>query len=472
MNLGNGLELERVISTKQNDQNNSCRGKMVTTTFTLRCRPSTAAESWAKSLIGPKRINSFIDECLDLYNAEVRAKIDASRYMFTPTLTPPPSGDGEKAKAAAASGANTMLYKKYKLSDARSFDSFFHPEKASILNLVDQFQQKQGKFAIQGYPQKLGFLLHGPPGTGKTSFIKALAQYTKRHIVNIPLSKIKTNADLQAIMFDQRVLIAGGEAGASSPLPHNRVIFILEDVDAASSVVQRRDGQAPKQLDDKTKAQNEANLAAAETVMLAAALKASMAESKAESKADPSGSDSVKDGSKDGSIDLVEAGNDGPTASVASGGGVGGDSAPFSDEIDFCGPVSLKTLLGGKEDTTDKLNLASLLNVLDGVVDTPERIVIMTTNHPEKLDPALIRPGRINRKVFLGNVKLNEAKMMVRHYFTAGKPLDAKIEAELTSIFVDGVLSPATIEAMCAEQESIEDMIHALSSAIKAASEV
>ena len=36
-----------------------------------------------------------------------------------------------------------------------------------------------------------------------------------------------------------------------------------------------------------------------------------------------------------------------------------------------------------------------LLNVLDGIVDTPGRIVIMTTNHPEALDAALIRPGRI-----------------------------------------------------------------------------
>lgn len=39
----------------------------------------------------------------------------------------------------------------------------------------------------------------------------------------------------------------------------------------------------------------------------------------------------------------------------------------------------------------DALNLAGLLNVLDGVVDTPGRIVVMSTNHPEKLDPALIR---------------------------------------------------------------------------------
>ena len=34
----------------------------------------------------------------------------------------------------------------------------------------------------------------------------------------------------------------------------------------------------------------------------------------------------------------------------------------------------------------DALNLSGLLNVLDGVVDTPGRIVVMTANHPEKLD--------------------------------------------------------------------------------------
>lgn len=43
-----------------------------------------------------------------------------------------------------------------------------------------------------------------------------------------------------------------------------------------------------------------------------------------------------------------------------------------------------------------------LLNVLDGVVDTPNRILVMTTNHPEKLDPALIRPGRIDKILYLG----------------------------------------------------------------------
>lgn len=45
--------------------------------------------------------------------------------------------------------------------------SFFHPDKDSTLRLVDSFLNKTGKFAIPGYPQKLGFLLYGPPGTGE-----------------------------------------------------------------------------------------------------------------------------------------------------------------------------------------------------------------------------------------------------------------------------------------------------------------
>ena len=46
-----------------------------------------------------------------------------------------------------------------------------------------------------------------------------------------------------------------------------------------------------------------------------------------------------------------------------------------------------------------------LLNVLDGIVDTPGRIVIMTTNLPEALDAALIRPGRIDKKIYLGYMR-------------------------------------------------------------------
>jgi SpoVK/Ycf46/Vps4 family AAA+-type ATPase len=44
----------------------------------------------------------------------------------------------------------------------------------------------------------------------------------------------------------------------------------------------------------------------------------------------------------------------------------------------------------------DELNLSHLLNIFDGIIEMDGRVVICTTNHKDKLDPALIRPGRID----------------------------------------------------------------------------
>jgi ATP-dependent 26S proteasome regulatory subunit len=46
--------------------------------------------------------------------------------------------------------------------------------------------------------------------------------------------------------------------------------------------------------------------------------------------------------------------------------------------------------------SANKLDLSFLLNLLDGVLETPGRILIMTSNYPQLLDKALIRPGRVD----------------------------------------------------------------------------
>jgi hypothetical protein len=48
---------------------------------------------------------------------------------------------------------------------------------------------------------------------------------------------------------------------------------------------------------------------------------------------------------------------------------------------------------------TSGCTLGGLLNAIDGVATPDGRVLIMTTNHPERLDPALIRPGRIDVQV-------------------------------------------------------------------------
>jgi chaperone BCS1 len=46
-----------------------------------------------------------------------------------------------------------------------------------------------------------------------------------------------------------------------------------------------------------------------------------------------------------------------------------------------------------------KISLSCLLNVIDGVSAKEGRVLIMTTNCPEKLDEALMRPGRVDMKI-------------------------------------------------------------------------
>merc|ERR1711924_238212 len=100
----------------------------------------------------------------------------------------------------------------------------------------------------------------------------------------------------------------------------------------------------------------------------------------------------------------------------------------------------------------DRLSLAGLLNVLDGVVDSPGRIVIMTSIHPEKLDPALVRPGRINLALYLGFVTADSASAMVKHYFgDDGSAVGVAVDA--LSRF-DRRFSPAQLEHLCATHAS------------------
>lgn len=63
------------------------------------------------------------------------------------------------------------------------------------------------------------------------------------------------------------------------------------------------------------------------------------------------------------------------------------------------------------------ISLSEVLNSLDGLFSAHGRILIATTNHIEKLDAALIRPGRIDLKLEIGNVNTEILKEFLLHFF-------------------------------------------------------
>ena len=87
----------------------------------------------------------------------------------------------------------------------------------------------------------------------------------------------------------------------------------------------------------------------------------------------------------------------------------------------------------------------------------------MTSNHPEKLDPALIRPGRVNLKLYLGYIELQEAQEMITLYFggVTSKAHQARL-AELWGAGGGRKYTPAQLEQLCAECETVDDLLEAL----------
>lgn len=70
-------------------------------------------------------------------------------------------------------------------------------------------------------------------------------------------------------------------------------------------------------------------------------------------------------------------------------------------------------------DTKSPLSMSAFLNALDGVMSKDGRLLIMTTNHPERLDAAVIRPGRIDRHETIGPMTAPEIfQMFLRFYPT------------------------------------------------------
>lgn len=63
-----------------------------------------------------------------------------------------------------------------------------------------------------------------------------------------------------------------------------------------------------------------------------------------------------------------------------------------------------------KRTKRNTVTLSGLLNAIDGNASQEGRLLIMTSNNPEALDAALIRPGRIDKKVYFGNMSKSAGK--------------------------------------------------------------
>jgi mitochondrial chaperone BCS1 len=197
-------------------------------------------------------------------------------------------------------------------------------EKEHLIFDLERFRGSRERYRRLGVPYHRGYLLFGPPGTGKTSLVSAVAAKFGMSIYAVNL-----------VEFNDRSL-----KSAMNDVPENSII-LFED------------------------------------------------------------------------IDCMKAGN----------------RRPEAEEI----RMKQETTSGNqKNDSPAGLNvtLSGLLNVLDGF-HAPENVVfVMTTNKIEQLDPALLRPGRIDYKLFMGEAAESQKIELYRRFFPEATEIEARVFAQ------------------------------------------
>jgi AAA+ superfamily predicted ATPase len=121
------------------------------------------------------------------------------------------------------------------------------------------------------------------------------------------------------------------------------------------------------------------------------------------------------------------------------------------EEIDIlCRAVHLRDHESPKTPGCDQLDLSGFLVAMDGIDTSSGRIIIMTTNCPEVLDPALIRPGRIHLRVHLTYLLEEQARELVNLFFP-GQQDQLIWNADLQ-------ITPASLQEWCIHHETIDQV--------------
>lgn len=100
------------------------------------------------------------------------------------------------------------------------------------------------------------------------------------------------------------------------------------------------------------------------------------------------------------------------------------------------------------EDGGNSITLSGLLNFTDGLWSCcgSERIFVFTTNHIEKLDPALLRSGRMDMHIFMSYCSFSSLKILLKNYLGCEEgDLDMSVMKELEQVIDKARMTPADI---------------------------
>ena len=80
------------------------------------------------------------------------------------------------------------------------------------------------------------------------------------------------------------------------------------------------------------------------------------------------------------------------------------------------------------------MTFSGFLNALDGVASGEERVIFLTTNHIERLDPALIRPGRVDLAALIDDADPEQAKTLFLNFYGTEEAEGGAAEGAATGV--------------------------------------
>jgi transitional endoplasmic reticulum ATPase len=118
----------------------------------------------------------------------------------------------------------------------------------------------------------------------------------------------------------------------------------------------------------------------------------------------------------------------------------------FFDEIDSLLP---RRGLGFSDSGVSERVISQLLTEMDGIVTLEDIVVIAATNRPDMVDPAVLRPGRFDRLIYVPEPD-EESKIQIFKIYTKNKPLAKDVDTKVLASNSKNY-SGADIEALCRE---------------------